>query len=66
MSFTASLDLSIDAFESIVLQQIFKNTLRCHILIWIIKQCCVVFASTQSRIRLSKFGAVFNTRSGQM
>ena len=31
-----------------------------------VEQCCVVFASTQCRIRLSKFGVVFSTRPGQM
>ena len=36
---------------------------RCHALIWIVEQCCVVFASTHFRTRLSKFGVVFNTRS---
>ena len=53
-------------FESIIVQQTLKATLHCHchILIWIVEQCCVVFASTQCRILLSKFGAVFNTRSG--
>ena len=39
---------------------VFLNWL-CHTLIWIVEQCCVVFASTQCRIRLSKFGVVSNT-----
>ena len=68
LSFTASLDLNIDLFEIIVLQQIFKIAVHCHshILIWIVKQCCVVFVYTQCRSRNSKFDVVFGTRSAQM
>ena len=36
---------------------------RFHTLFWIVEQCCVVFASTQCRIRLPKFFVVFNTSS---
>ena len=43
---------------------------RYHTLIWsgfgAVEQKCVVFTSTQCHIRLSKFGVVFDTRSGQM
>ena len=68
LSFTASLDLNIDVFEIIVLQQIFKIAVHCHshILIWIIKQRCVVFVFSQCSSRLPKFGVVFGTRSAQM
>ena len=67
-SFTASLDLNIDVFESFIIHQTLKITLHCrsHILIWTVEQCCVVFASTQCRSRFSKFGVVFNRLSGQM
>ena len=62
------LDLYFDVFESIVVQQTLKVALHCHsrILIWLVEQCCVVFASTQCHIRLSKSSTVFDTRSGQM
>ena len=38
------LDLNIDVFESIVIQQTLKVTLHCHshILVWIVEQCYVV------------------------